>query len=167
MGKKQTEFTLEEARKSALDDLDFVIAFARNLGTVTEPSAPAAWVAVLDSLRNRVRIAVGPSLSESEIRRVFEFGQMLITGIPSIASQLSAFWSLHEAIGARLQDPKEAVTGYQPEQRIAELSRRIDDADHFGMVVVREAQQSAGVLGLGAILMVHVARVDTIEYALL
>ena len=166
VAKKQTEFTLEEAREAALSDLAFVITFAKNLGTVTELSAPAAWVAVLESLRNKVRIAVGPSLPESEIRSVFDFGQMLITSIPSIASQLSAFWSLHEAIAARLQGP-EAERGYQPERRIAELSRRIDDSDRFGLVVVREAQHSSGVLALGAILMVHVARVDTIEYALM
>ncbi len=165
VAKKQTEFTLEEAREAALSDLAFVITFAKNLGTVTELSAPAAWVAVLESLRNKVRIAVGPSLPESEIRTVFDFGQMLITSIPSIASQLCAFWSLHEAIAARLQGP-EAERGYQPERRIAELSRRIDDSDRFGLVVVREAQKSSGVLALGAILMVHVARVDTIEYAL-
>ena len=167
MGKKQTEFTLEEARAAALDDLAFVIAFARNLGTVTDPSVPAAWVAVLESLRNKVNLAAGPSLSEPEIRRVFEFGQTLITGIPDIASQLSAFWSLHEAIGARLQDPVEAERGYQPEQHIAQLSQRIENADRFAMAVVREAHQSKGLLALGAVLMVHVARVDTIEFALM
>jgi len=165
--KKQTAFTFEEARIAALDDLAFVIAFARNLGKVTDPSAPAAWVAVLENLQDKVRIAVAPSLSEPEIRRVFEFGQMLVTGIPSIASQLSAFWSLHEAIGARLQDSPDSETGYQPERRVAELNQRIEDADRFAMAVVREAQRSSGILALGTVLMVHIARVDTIEFALM
>jgi len=167
VAKNQTEFTLAEARIEALDDLESVIDFARNLGNETGTSPLAVWAAVLEDLRNKVRVIAGPSLTKSEIQRVWEFGQKLITGIPDIAFQLSTFWSLHEAISARLQGSSDGERGYQPQERIAELSRRIDDADRFGMVVVREAQQSAGVLALGAILMVHIARVDTIEYALM
>jgi hypothetical protein len=167
VAKKQTEFTLEEARSVALEDLKTVIDFAKNLGRETGNSALSVWAAVLEDIRDKVRIMAGPSLTKPEIERVWEFGQKLITGIPNVAFQLSTFWALHETINDRLRGPAEEERGYQPEQRIAELSRRIDDVDRFGMVVVREAQQSTGVLALAAILMVHVARVDTIEYALM
>jgi len=167
VAKKQTEFTFEEARKAALDDLSVVIDFAGNLGDATTSQALVEWARTLERLRAKVRFAQRPSLTERDIRMVYDFAQNLITGMPMIALQLSRFWALHEAINAQLRGPPEGEKGYRPEERIAELARRIDGADRFASAVVREALQSTGVLALGAILMVHIARVDTIEYALM
>ncbi len=166
MARKQTEFTFEEAKNAALDDLSVVIEFAGNLGSATVSQALLEWARVLDRLRTKVHSARRPSLTERDIRTVYDLAQGLITGLPMITLQLSQFWALHEAINAQLRGPPKSEEGYQPEKRIAELGRRIDSADSFANAVVREAQQSTGVLALGAILLVHIARVDTIEHAL-
>src|SRR2546426_4126001 len=101
--RKQTEYGFAEARAAAVADLSILIDYAKSLGDATKKSAPYAWVGILDGLRAKVQTATGNTLSEREIKRLWDFAQVLVQGFPEMLLQMSQFWSLHEEIRARLQ----------------------------------------------------------------
>jgi hypothetical protein len=165
--KKQTEYTFNEAKKAAIKMLSVLANFAESLHDRLLDKALLEWAIVLRTLEARIKKASGRCLSDSEIKLVWGFGQELIRGNPDLTFQLSQFWNLYDEVLKMLRVTKSSP-GYAPQGVINLLRSRINLADKLAENIVSAARsQISNVLSPAALLLVHIVRTETIEYALL
>lgn len=164
--KKQTEYTFDKARKAAIGDLSVLANFAENLHNLSLNKALFQRVIELRTIEEKVRKASGRCLSDSEIEQVWGFGQQLIQFHPELTSKLSQFWNLWHDVFKKLHSTKSSP-GYALRGMISQLRSRIERADALAESIVSMAQsQVSNILSPAALLLVHVFRTETIEYAL-
>lgn len=165
--KKQTEYTFKEARDTAKQSLSALASFAESLHSQFLDKTLLEWAISLQEIATKVKNASGPCLSDSEIKLVWGFGQELIAANPELASQLAQFWSLYSDI-VHILRLKKSSPGYAPRAIISQLGPRIDQVETLAESMVSAGKsQASGILFPTALLLVHVVRTETIEFALL
>lgn len=164
--KKQTEYTFEEAKKAAIESLSDLADFAESLHEQFLDKALLQWVITLRTIKTKVRKASGRCLSKLDIEQIWRFGKQLIQSNPDLSSQLSQFWNLYHDVLKKLHTEKSSP-GYAPRGVIGKLRPQIERADALAQNIVSVARnQVSDVLSAAALLLVHVVRTETIEYAL-
>lgn len=164
--KKQTEYTFEEARKEATHSLSALAKFAENLHNKTFDQSLFQSAITLRTIEIKARNSSEPCLSDSEIKQVQSFGQQLIQFHPDIKSQLNQLWDLYHDVFRKLRSTKTSP-GYALRGEISKLRRRIQRADVLAERIVSAVQSKvSNILSPAALLLVHIVRTETIEYAI-
>ena len=164
--KKQTDFTLDEAKNAAIHHLSLLASFVENMHDQFFDKMPFEWAITLRTIEAKVRKTSGPCLSYFETKQVWDFGQQLIQANPDLTVQLSQFWKLYDDVLKTLGSRK-SVPGYAPQNVITQLRRRIEMADTLAESIVSAGKGDvSNILFPVALLLVHLVRTETIEYAL-
>jgi hypothetical protein len=165
--KKQTEYTFDEAKEAAIERLSVLANFAESLHDQFFDKALLEWAVTLRTIEAKVGKASGRCLSNSEIKQIWDFGQQLIHGNPDLMFQLSQFWNLYDDVLRVLRSTKSS-SGYALQGLIDLLRPRINLSDTLAESIVSAVQsQASSALSPAALLLVHVVRTESIEYALL
>lgn len=166
MMKKQTDFTFDEAKEIAIRNLSILASFAESMHDQLIGKVPLQLAIVLRTIEAKVRKASEPCLSDLEIRQVWDFAQYLIQVNPELTLQLSQFWKLYDNVLKRLSS-KLSGPGYALQNMIAQLRPRIEIADTLAESIVSAVKSNtSNILSPVALLLIHLVRTETIEYAL-
>lgn len=164
--KKQTDFTLDEARDAATHNLCALANFAENMHDQFFDKFPLEWAITLRTIEAKVRKASGPCLSYFEIRQLWDFAQQLIKANPDLTLQLSQFWNLYDNV-LKILGSTQSVPGYAPRKVIDQLWPRIERAEKLAESIVLAAKrQVSNILSPAALLLVHLVRTETIADAM-
>lgn len=164
--KKQTDFTFDEAKEVAVRNLSVLASFAESMHDQTIGKVPLEWAIVLRTIEAKVRKTSGPCLSDLEIKQIWDFAQQLIQANPDLNLQLSQFWKLYDSV-LKILGSKPSGPGYALQNMIAQLRRRIGTADTLAeSIVLAVKSNTSNILSPVALLLIHLVRTETIEYAL-
>ncbi len=165
-GISQNKFSFEEAKKAAIDRLSIIANFAENLDNVLPNHGFLQWAIELQTLQEKVTKSTERCLNDDEISIVYAFGKSLIKLRPDFQPKLQSLWNLfHEMFSAlKLQ---RSVPIYEPLRNLTILAKRIERADALSEQLVKEVITDPSSIRSGASLLVtHVKRVESIEYAI-
>lgn len=164
--KKQTDFTLDEAKHAAVHHLSLLASFAESMHDQLFDRVPLEWAITLRTIEAKVRKTSGPCLSYFEIRQVWDFAQQLIQANPDLTVKLSQFWKLYDDV-LKILGSRRSFPGYAPQNVITQLRPRIEMADTLAESIVSAVKNNvSNILSPVALLLVHLVRTETIEYAL-
>lgn len=164
--KKQTDFTLDEAKKAATYHLSMLASFMESMHDQLVSKVPLNWAITLRTIEAKVRKTSNPCLSHSEIRQIWDLAQQLIQANPDITLQLSLFWDLYDDV-LKILGSNRNVPGYAPQNVINQLRPRIKNADALAERIVSTVKNSVSdIRSPVALLLVHLVRTETIEYSL-
>ncbi|MFQ6088376.1 MAG: hypothetical protein ACE5K0_05700 [Candidatus Methanofastidiosia archaeon] len=165
--KPQTQYSFDEAKEAATQNLTVLGNFVESLHEHFLDEALLNWAIAIRTIENKVRQALGPCLTNSEILQIRKFGEILIQLRPELTSQLSQFWDLYHDI-FKMISSAQSSSGYNLRGIINQMGPQIEKSEKLAERVVSTPRvKVSNILRPMSLLLVHVVRTQTVECALL
>jgi hypothetical protein len=160
-----THLTLEQARTTALTRLSSLVDLAENLDSEFPSKGFLDSAIKLNLIKARFEKTLEPTIQDSDFNDLQQFATILIKFDPGLEPKLRLWWGLYQDV---IDGLKEKDEPYNLQGVISTLKEKMELSDAFSLIVSNEArkQTKSNILLPVSLLLVHVIRVESIEYAI-
>jgi hypothetical protein len=160
----QKDLTIEEAKNIALPRLSALVDIAENLDSAFPGKGFLNSAIRLSLIRAKLKGIPEPAIQNSEFNDLQQFATNLIEFDPNLKPKLRQWWDLYHDVIDYLKESNEP---YNFQGVINTLTQRMEQSDALSVSVTKEAKLiKSNFLFPASLLLVHVIRADSIEYAI-